>query len=182
MVIGAVPGSTMDSFVRNHGVGNGATFSPGDTTYHDGFASNRGEELMLRATLGTGPDATPLCSGGTRGVHRRDLSAAPAIPIRISPQTDGVNRSAIVAVAIYCRLTSQCRGVVSLTAIGRQASRLSYGHTGFSLPGKKTSHVRIRVSARVIHLLRKHRSGVPVTVTAAVGGKTVTQTIALRIF
>ena len=59
---------------------------------------------------------------------------------------------------------------------------VSYGHTGFSLPRKKTSHVRIRVSARVIHLLRKHRSGVPVTLTAAVGGKTVTQTIALRIF
>jgi hypothetical protein len=182
MVIGAVPGSTMDSFVRNNGVGNGATFSPSDTTFHDGFASNQGEELMLQATLATGPDATPLCSGGTRGVHRRGLGAAPALPIRISPQTDGVNRSAIVSVAIYCRLSSGCRGVVTMTAIGRHASRASYGHTSFRLPGKKTSHVPIRVSARVMQLVRTHRSGVPVTLTAAVGGKTVTQTIDLRIF
>jgi hypothetical protein len=182
MVIGAVPGSTMDSFIRNHGVGNGATFSPSDTSYHDGFASNQGEELMLQATLATGPDATPLCPGGTHGVRGYGPSAAPATPIRIIPQTDGVNHSAIVSVAMYCRLSSDCRGVASLAAAGTQASRASYGHTSFRLPGKKTSHVPIRVSSRMMQLLRKHRGGVPVTVTASVGGKRVTQTITLRIF
>ena len=39
----------MGSFIRNNGVGNGAYFSPGDTSYHDGFATNPGEELLLQA-------------------------------------------------------------------------------------------------------------------------------------
>src|ERR1700730_10795570 len=42
MVIGAVTGSTMSSFIRNNGVGNGASFSPSDTSYHDGYALNHG--------------------------------------------------------------------------------------------------------------------------------------------
>src|SRR5207248_2258015 len=67
-VIGAVPGSTMDSFIRNNGVGNGTTTSPGETGANDGFASNRNMELMLQVALGTGPDATHICAGGTAGL------------------------------------------------------------------------------------------------------------------
>jgi hypothetical protein len=69
-VIGSAKGSTVDSFIRNGGTNNGNTFSPADTTSHDGFVTNRGRRLMLQARLGTGPDATPLCPGGTRGRGR----------------------------------------------------------------------------------------------------------------
>ena len=65
-VIGSVHGSTMDSFIRNQGTGNGATLSSFDTTANDGFAANPNEELMLQVTLGTGSDATPC---------------APAVPV-----------------------------------------------------------------------------------------------------
>jgi len=80
LVIGSASGSAMDSFVRNNGTGNGAVFSPTDTTSHDGFAANQGEELMLQATLATGPDATPLCPGGTKGIP----APTPA-PVHVTP-------------------------------------------------------------------------------------------------
>ena len=182
-VIGSVRGSTMDSFIRNQGTGNGATLSSSDTTANDGFAANQNEELMLQVTLGTGRDATPLCPGGTRGQSQRAGGLAsrsvPTTPVRIGPQTDGVNHSRIVAVAIYCRLSSACQGVASLAGMGKPTS---YGRSRFNLHGQATAHVRIRVTARTIKLLRKRRSGLQATLTAVVGGKTVSQTIRLKIF
>jgi hypothetical protein len=178
-VIGSVGGSTMDSFIRNQGTGNGSTMSSSDTTANDGFASNQNEELMLQVTLGTGPDASPICPGGTQGQRQGGGAPAPVTPIRVGPQTDGVNHLSIVAVAIYCRLSSECDGVVTLGAMGKHTS---YGSSRFSLRGNKTTHVPIRVTSQMLKLLRKHRHGVHVTLSAVVGGKTVTQTIGLRIF
>jgi hypothetical protein len=178
-VIGAVAGSTMDSFLRNQGTGNGATMSPSDTSANDGFASNPNEELMLRVTLGTGPDATPLCGGGTKGVRP---PAPPPPAIALKAQTDGVNHRRIVAVAIYCEPSPGCQGVATLTAPGRQARQTRYGSTSFSLPGKRTSHVKIRVSPQMITLLRRNRRGVHATLSVAVAGKTFTQGVVLKIF
>jgi hypothetical protein len=175
MVIGAASGATMSSFIRNNGVGNGATFSPSDTSYHDGVALNPGEELMLQATLATGADATPLCPGGTQGVHAR--RAEPALPpIRISPQTDGVNRSRVVSIAIYCRPAAGCPGTATLS--GRAAS---YGSTSFGLRGNKTGHVRIRVNQHVIAAVRSHHQGIPAVLTVSFDGQTFTQAIGIRL-
>jgi hypothetical protein len=187
MVIGALAGATMDSFIRNNGEGNGATFSPSDTSYHDGFASNANEELMLQATLATGADATPLCPGGTQGVRTGPTSTGPALPaLRISAQTDGVNHSRFTSVAIYCRPAAGCQGVATLSAVGADARvhrgrAGAYGSTPFSIPGNKTSHVQIRVTPALIKVLRAHRAGVPVTLTVVFGGQTFKQTIELRI-
>ena len=63
---------------------------------------------------------------------------------------------------------------------GRSAEAL--GSSSFNLRGNKTGHVPIRVSPRLIATLRKQRRGVPVTLTVAAAGTTVTQTITLRIF
>ena len=173
-VLGAVRGSTTDSFIMGDRTGNGATMSSADRTTMDGFASNQNEELMLRVTLGTGRDATHICAGGTRGLPPR------LAPIRVSPQTDGVNHSGIVAVAVFCRLTPECRGVATLTAPGRQASQASYGRTSFRVAGEKTTHVPIRVSSQMMALIRAH-GGVSATLSAVVAGKTVTQTIIVKI-
>jgi hypothetical protein len=170
-VIGSMQGSTMDSFIRGNGTNNGASLSAGDRTANDGFASNPNEELMLQVTLGTGPDATHICPGGLGGL-------APALPpLRVSPQTDGVNHSGIVSVAIYCRLSPACTGVATLTAA---SGRTSYAHTSFNLPANKTSHMPIRLSSRVLALIRKHH-GLTATLTAALAGKVVTQTIVVKI-
>lgn len=186
MVIGSVPGSSMDSFIRNGGVNNGSTYSPGDRTNHDGFASNPGEELMLQATLATGPDATPLCPGGTRGVtsgygHRPPPPPPPQI--HIGAQTIGVNHSRIASVAIYCQPPSGCTGVATLTPLGRHAKKAIWGRARFTLRGGKTAHVPIRVAPWLIKQLRRHRAaGVRMTLSAVVNGHAFSHTITLKIF
>ncbi len=170
-VIGAVRGSTMDSFIRNNGTGNGAPLSSSDTSAMDGFASNRNEELMMRVTLGTGPDARYVCPGGER--DRPPVLA----PIRVSPQTDGVNHSRIVAVALFCRVTP-CNGVATLST---NRGHTTYGRTGFSLTANRTTHLPIRVNSKLINLIRRNH-GASTTLTAVVAGKSVSQTIAVKIF
>ena len=170
-VLGSVQGSTFDSFIKGNGTGNGATLAALETTSMDGFASNRNEELMLRVTLGTGPDATHICPGGKGGLP-------PALPpIRVSPQTDGVNHAGIVAVAVFCRVSPTCNGVATLTTGG---GRHTYGHRRFSIRPGTTTHLPIHVSSRLVNLVRMHH-GVSTTFTAVVAGKTVTQTIAVKI-
>jgi hypothetical protein len=185
MVIGSVPGATMDSFVRNGGTNNGDTFSPSDTTFHDGFVANQNEELMLQATLATGPDAMPGC-GGTKGVSAPALANAKAakLPLRVSPQTDGINHRRLASVAMFCRLTAGCKGTLTLTAAAKSA-RLSHPRPvklNFSILGGKTVHLPVRVPAAIVALARKRPKGVSMRLTAIVEGKPVSQTIVLRIF
>jgi len=170
-VIGSAAGSTMNSFIKGNGTGNGSTMSSTDRTANDGFASNKNEELMLQVTLGSGPDATHICAGGTAGLPPH------LPPIRVGPQTDGVNHSRIVAVAVYCRLTPECNGVATLAVAGK---RVSVGNSAFSLRGNKTSHLPMRVSPKLMALIRKQH-GVHTTLTAVVHGETVTQTISVKI-
>src|ERR1019366_7609191 len=124
-----------------------------------------------RVTLGTGPNATHICPGGKWGLP-------PVLaPIRVSPQTDGVNEQRIVAVAVFCRVSPECKGVATLSMSGGH----TYGRSGFSLRPGTTTPLPIRVTSQLITLIRKHH-GVSTKVTAVVGGTTVTQTIAVKIF
>lgn len=169
-VLGAVQGATTDTFIKDQGTGNGSVLSPSVTSTMDGFAANRNEELMMRVTLGSGPDATHICPGGKQGLP-------PALaPIRISPQTDGVNHSRIVAVALFCRV-SPCNGVA--TIVGRDGR--TYGRSGFSLTPNRTIHLPIRVHSKLVNQIRRYH-GVSATLAASVGGKTITQTIGIKIF
>jgi hypothetical protein len=170
-VIGAVPGSTMDSFIRGNGTGNGSTLSGHDTTANDGFASNRNEELMLQVVEGTGPDATHICAGGTAG------RPAALPPLKIRPQIDGVNHSRMISVAVYCRPAGGCSGLATL---GLSSTTSGYGPTAFSLPGNKTSHVAMRVPPRMMSMIRR-KHGLSAVVTAAMGGRTFSQRITVKI-
>jgi hypothetical protein len=171
-VLGAVAGSTADSFIRGGGTGNGAALSASDTTAMDGFAANHGEELMMRVELGTGADATPAC-GGRKGVP------PPLAPIRVSPQTDGVSHAHLVSVEVFCRVSPECKGVATLSLHGT-----TYGHRTFSMPPHKTLPLPIHVSSPLVKLLSKHRGKVhalPMTLSLTVAGQTVTQQIGLEI-
>lgn len=169
-VLGAVAGSTVDSFIANGGTGNGAAMSSSRTGTMDGFAANKDEELMMQVTLGTGPDATALCGGGTAGLR----PAAPAVSLK--PQTDGVNHQRIVAVAFYCSVTPECRGSAALMVGGRPQ-----GHTSFSVPGNATSHVPIRISPRLMRAIRATR-GVTAILTVVVAHKTFSQPVTVKIY
>lgn len=176
-VMGRVAGSATASFIRGGGTNNGNVFSPSDTSAMDGYSDTSGAELMMRVTLGTGHDATHICPGGKQGLP-------PALaPIRVSPQTDGVNSSRIVAVAVFCRVTP-CNGVATVSANGANTSTYSgnetYGRAGFSLPANKTVHLPIRVNAKLLRIIRaKH--GVSTTLTAVVNGKATVQRITVKI-
>jgi hypothetical protein len=174
-VLGAVTGTTMDSFIKDNGTGNGATLSPSVKSPNDGFATNRNEELMMRVTLATDGDATHVCPGGKAGLP------PPLAPIRVSPQTDGINHSRIVAIAVFCRV-SPCQGTATLTVPGdaTYAGEATYGRVGFSLQANKTVHLPIRVKSELVKKIRvKH--GISVKLAAVVNGKTVTQRITVKI-
>jgi len=171
-VIRGVSGSTMDSFIRANGTDNGDTMSAGETAANEGFASNANEELMLRVTLGTGPDARYVCPGGSK-------EAPPVLPpIDVHPQTDGINRARVVAVAVYCRQMPDCQGSVALAFGGK---RVSIGSGQFTVPGNTTGHVPIRVVPSLLGLIRRD-DGVTTTLTAVVSGKAFTQRIGVKIF
>ena len=170
-VLGSVRGSTSDSFIRGDGTGNGSTLSALETSAMDGFASNMDEELMLKVTLSTGPDATPAC-GGSRGVP------PPLAPMRVSPQTDGVTQRGAVSVAVFCRVSPECKGIATLSVHNGQTV---YGRTPFSFPPGKTMHLPIRINSQLVKMIRdKH--GVSTTLTVALGGASVSQVITLKIF
>jgi hypothetical protein len=187
MVIGSVPSTGMDSFIRNGGVNNGATFSPGDTSYHDGFASNPGEELMLQATLATGADASPLCPGGTKGVStRKPPPPHPVLPAVTlpHPQLDGVNSRGIVEIAAFCHSSGPCDGALTLRSDARHGSSPVWlGQATFSLLSHRTGKIGVHLSSFAQRLVRKTMGhlGVEVTLTSspATGVGTLTASIAL---
>jgi hypothetical protein len=170
MVIGAVTGATMDSFIRNNGVGNGATFSADDTTNHDGFAANNGEELMLQATLATGPDATSICPGGTRGLpppgsrtSHRHVFPTLTIP---TPQLDGMNIRGVVQVAIYCHSASACTGTITLHSKPRHGSHgVWLGAGRFVVGAHRTGKARVHLSALARRMVRNNPRGLAVEAT-----------------
>jgi hypothetical protein len=172
-VLRAARGSSLASFLRGGGTNNGAFFDPAETTAMDGFGVKANEELMLQVELGTGRDARYVCPGGKK-------DAPPVLPaMRVSRQTDGINRSRVVAVAIYCRPVSGCRGSARLTLLGA-GSAATVGRSAFSLSGNKTSHLPIRVSPEVLGLIRRHH-GVDTEIQLQMGRKTFTQRVTIKI-
>jgi hypothetical protein len=178
-VLGAVPGSTVDSFVANNGTGNGAVFSPTVATERNGFAATADEELLLQATLGTGPDAVPLCSGGTKGDPPPGVaipgSAGPGwhghIPtVTLPRQADGVNRAGVVTVALYCHLALTCTGTLALHLHGGRAVD---GRAAFSVSSLHTGKVVVHLDSRAQRLVRHaaHDVAAAVTLTPTSGSE-----------
>jgi hypothetical protein len=168
MVIGSVNGSTLDSFIANNGVGNGAVFSPSEVGPSDGFATGQGQELMLQATLATGPDATPICPGGTKGVRTVKHHVFPTLTIP-TPQLDGMNAHGAVAVAIYCHSTTTCEGTITLDARSAHRARGAWlGTSTFAIPPHSTGKAEIHLGALARRMVRNSdNSGLGVEATLA---------------
>jgi hypothetical protein len=188
-VIGSVPGSTLDSFIRNGGTNNGTEVSTSDTTSHDGFRSAHNEELLLQETLATGPDATPLCPGGSKNVpapgapsgtpRSGSQSHAPLVIATLPQQKDGMNAHGVVEVAVFCHASTSCRG--TLTLLAKSTSRGSHkavvlGQTTFLLAAHHTGKVKVRLSPLARRLVRRGLLAVKASVsqnpqTAAIDGQ-----------
>jgi hypothetical protein len=187
-VLGRVGGSTDNSFILGDGTNNGATLSPSATAATSGFATNANQELMLQATLATGPDATPLCPGGTRGVPvPKPQAGQPGGPPALTiphPQREGVTHQLTVRVSVYCAQATPCTGTLSLTN-GMPASVAGskpkpFGTATLNVAGKTPAHVSLKVSQATLLLVRKYRRGVPAVVNVTLAnGTRITQAITL---
>jgi hypothetical protein len=171
-VIGSRPGSAMDSFIRNNGVGNGAVLSSAESTSNDGFATNPNEELMLRVTLGTGADARYVCPGGTKE------KPATLRPAKIVGQSYHVSKTRIVRLGVYCRGPEPCQGEL---ALGLPTQPSAFAHTHVELPGGHTSNVSLKVSSALVTLIHKHHS-VDGLVTLTLGSAVISQPVTLKVF
>jgi hypothetical protein len=161
MVMGSRGGSTVDAFVRNGGVGNGATLSPADVTNHDGFSSNPGEELLLQATLGTGADASVLCPGGTRGSEHRPSFPSYSIP---TPQLDGMNAYGFVGISVYCHTSTPCSGELTLDSRpSHGGSARALGSAQFTVQPHTTGKVHVRLHAFAQRLVKHRAGGLPMS-------------------
>jgi len=159
MVIGSVSGSTLDSFIANNGVGNGADFSASEVGSSHGFATGDGQELMLQATLATGPDATPICPGGTKGVRPVKHHAFPTLTIP-TPQLDGMNAHGTVQVAIYCHSATTCEGTITLDSRSREHAHGAWlGASTFAIPAHRTGRAGVHLSALARRLVRNSDNG-----------------------
>ncbi len=169
-VLAPVAGSEVDSFLRGGGTNNGAYFDPGERGQMDGFANRTGVQLMLQVELGTGADARYVCPGGVK-------DRPPQLPpLRVSRQTDGINRSRVVAVAVYCRPASGCHGGATLQLPGAG----TVGRRPFSLPGNTTSHLPIRVTPEVLRRIRREH-GVRTRIFLRMARRTFTQQVTIKI-
>ncbi len=171
-VIGSVPGSTMDSFIRNEGENIGSTFSPNDKTATDGFGQSANEELMLQSTLGSGSDASGLCPGGgsqgngpTTSVSSGPSITPPALAVVVARQRDAISRRGVVTVRVRCTAATQCNGRLILKK--RNAGK-RLGSKRFSIPAQGTKKVRVHVGRRVLKLVRRHHRRLRVDATVVV--------------
>jgi hypothetical protein len=188
-VIGSVGGTTLDSFV-GASTTNGNLLAPSVRTASNGFASNKGEELLLQAVLGTGPDAHTACPGGTEGTSGTSGAPTPSPggshaklpPLHVGAQTDGINAHGVASIAVFCRQAAGCKGTLSLSLPG-SGSHSKRPTASFNLKGGKTGHVPVKVGSAIVKAARRHRaSGIRLNVVATLtGGKSFSQTIAVKL-
>jgi hypothetical protein len=169
LVMGSVPGSSLNSFIGANRTNNGSVLSASDVSAVEGFASSPGQELMLQVVFGTTVNAKPAC-GGTSGLPPAET------PLSIGSQTDGINHQRIVKVAVYCRLSDGCRGTAALAYAGK-----AVGQSAFVVGDRETGHVPIRVTPKLLALIRKH-GGVRVTLSVAAAGLTFSKVIEIKLF
>ncbi|TMK41307.1 MAG: hypothetical protein E6G56_05465 [Actinobacteria bacterium] len=170
-VFGSVAGSTTAQFSKGDGTVNGSRFSG---------SPKSGEELLMQMTLATGPDASALCPGGTRGAAPGRTPRRLA-PVRVSRQTAAVNRRRVTRPAIFCAGPGRCRIALTLSAAGPGGSRL--GAARASLRPQRTTHVPIRLSRAGVRQIKAHHKRLTAVLEVALGsgapGSAVSQTITL---
>ncbi len=168
--LGSAQGSQVASFIRSGATGDGAVFDPAERGGMEGFAARSGETLMMQAVLGTGSDARYVCPGGTR-------DAPPVLPaLRVSRQTDGIDRARVVAVAVYCRPAAGCAGSAAM----RTADGQAVGRARFSLPGDETSHLPIRVAPQLMGDVRS-KQGLETRVVLRMGRRSFSQWVRVKV-
>jgi hypothetical protein len=117
--------------------------------------------------------AALLAAFGAAGPAR---AQAPADPISILDQTDGVTSKRMTTVALYCR-KDPCAGSLRIGS-----ATFKFGSATFSIPPKTTGKVPVRISKTAFETLKdapKRKLKVTLTVKMA-SGQILTHLITLR--
>jgi hypothetical protein len=160
-VIAADPGSTMNSFLRNDGTDNGATWQPGDTTIHDGWGVDPGEQLMMQATLATGNGAIAACPGGTSGAPGQ-IDGKPAVDL---PAAFVIAAERAVHIRMYCALQITCLGTLTVVAAGA-----TIAETPVIIPAETMSVDAVAIPTWLVSYAAAHADQVHATVVVALPG------------
>jgi hypothetical protein len=140
---------------------------------------------MKCASMVVGSRRTLWIAGGS-GLHKLAVTPPRAGPgIALRPQTAGINRQRIVAIAVRCT-KAPCSGALTLT-VGKgrgNPATLRLGRSTFSLQSTKTAKIKVRVSERALKLIRQRGRRLSVTATVVLdpGGvaNAVTQRLTLK--
>ncbi|HEV3229427.1 MAG TPA: hypothetical protein VGY97_08135 [Solirubrobacteraceae bacterium] len=185
-VLARVPGSVADEYTKDNGTKNGAQFTGSPL---------QGEELLVQEVLATGPDATPLCPGGTQGTApSRPSGGTPRAgggqpglsAVTVPLQTDKVNRQGFVQIALVCNTTAPCDGSLTLgpASSGGSGASSTLGTSSFHLQPHQASKVKLQLTRQAQKLLR-HRHGratrVKLTVSSGTGGAPVSTTSKVKL-
>jgi hypothetical protein len=143
-IFSRIPTAAVSSFEGADQTNNGAVIA-GDA------ARTNGLELLMQMTLSTGPDATPLCPGGTMGVPNPPPPPPPPPPPAPPPiqkatlpakQKVTVSKKGKLSVSVFC-LPGLGRCVGKLRVMTKGARPKSLGVGSFNSAPKTTGHATI---------------------------------------
>jgi hypothetical protein len=130
-----------------------------------------GHELLMQLTVGTGPDATPLCPGGTLGVPNGGAPPPPAPPpppqkaTLPASQKVTVSKAGKLSVSVFCLPgASACSGEVRIMTRGAKPRAIGLG--SFNIGPKSTGHATVFLSKTGVRLLRSGGGRLSVTIAA----------------
>ncbi|MEA2220706.1 MAG: hypothetical protein QOJ35_3332 [Solirubrobacteraceae bacterium] len=130
-----------------------------------------GHELLMQMTVGTGPDATPLCPGGTMG--QANGGAPPPPPPPPPPQKATlpasqkvtVSKAGKLSVSVFCLPgASACSGEVRIMSRGAKPRAIGLG--SFNVGPKSTGHATVFLNKTGVRLLRGGRGRLSVSIVA----------------
>lgn len=138
--------------VRWYEKGDGTNI--GDTFPANSVQTVREAELLMQATVATGPDATDMCPGGYKQHIFRGLEIQPK-------SQDGIlrTRTRQVKVRVFCHGENYggCHGKLTLRAeLGGQ--RVELGTADFDVPGSYTVNVTLTLSPEHVVAIQRARS------------------------
>ena len=132
------PTSSLNFFTKNAGTNNGSEWTP---------SLVQGEELLLQATLATGPDATDFCPGGFKQHIFQGLG------INTSGATLNVADGTLKLKGSCAGPTyGACKGVLVVSASG---STTSLGGAAFSVKPATTSRITVHLTKANAAILKR---------------------------
>jgi hypothetical protein len=141
-------------------------------------AKTTGLELLMQMTLGTGPDATPLCPGGTMGVPPAGPPPPPPGPPPPPPappapqkatlpakQRVTVSKIGKLSLSVFCLPgPARCVGAVRIRSKGATSKQI--GSASFNVAAKTTGHATILLTKTGRKLFTSGRGKLAVSITA----------------